>query len=310
MMDSLNLYLKEIRPVLSQDELDTLIEKSMENDREAINKIVEHNLVLVVSIAKKCNNSGIPILDLIQEGNLGLYDAIVRFDKKRNIKFSTYAAFWIKKYIYDAIYDQSRNVKISRRKELQVRDLKRAEYELMQKLQRKPRLEEISEYTDLSIEVIKELKTYMVDTISLDEVIKNVKNNFDDEKSKEELKLGNCFPCDFSSSFEKIEEKERNKLIYEVLNCSSLNKREKEIIALRYGFIDGKVLSLQEIANHYNLSRERIRQLEEGALKKIRRNDIVDDLAIYTDDCDRAVNKLKEYRKRYNTKGRCFLSTK
>lgn len=310
MMDSLTLYLKKIKPVLSQDELDTLIEKSMENDREAINKIVEHNLGLVVSIAKKCNNSGIPILDLIQEGNLGLYDAIVRFDKKRNIKFSTYAAFWIKKYIYDAIYDQSRNVKISRRKELQVRDLKRAEYELMQKLQRKPRLEEISEYTDLSIYVIKELKTYMIDTISLDEVIKNVKNNFDDEKSKEELKLENCFPCDFSSSFEKIEEKERNKLIYEVLNCSSLNKREKEIIALRYGFIDGKVLSLQEIANHYNLSRERIRQLEEGALKKIRRNDIVDDLAIYTDDCDRAVNKLKEYRKRYNTKGRCFLSTK
>ena len=310
MMDSLTLYLKEIRPVLSQDELDTLIEKSMENDREAINKIVEHNLGLVVSIAKKCNNSGIPILDLIQEGNLGLYDAIVRFDKKRNIKFSTYAAFWIKKYIYEAIYDQSRNVKISRRKELQVRDLKRAEYELMQKLQRKPRLEEISEYTDLSIYVIKELKTYMIDTISLDEVVKNVKNNFDDEKSKEELKLGNCFPCDFSSSFEKIEEKERNKLIYEVLNCSSLNKREKEIIALRYGFIDGKVLSLQEIANHYNLSRERIRQLEEGALKKIRRNDMVDDLAIYTDDCDRAVNKLKEYRKRYNTKGRCFLSTK
>ena len=149
-----------------------------------------------------------------------------------------------------------------------------------------------------------------VDTISLDEVIKNVKNNFDDEKSKEELKLGSCFPCDFSSSFEKIEEKERNKLIYEVLNCSSLNKREKEIIALRYGFIDGKVLSLQEIANHYNLSRERIRQLEEGALKKIRRNDMVDDLAIYTDDCDRAENKLKEYRKRYNTKCRCFLSTK
>lgn len=189
MMDSLNLYLKEIRPVLSQDELDTLIEKSMENDREAINKIVEHNLGLVVSIAKKCNNSGIPILDLIQEGNLGLYDAIVRFDKKRNIKFSTYAAFWIKKYIYEAIYDQSRNVKISRRKELQVRDLKRAEYELMQKLQRKPRLEEISEYTDLSIYVIKELKTYMIDTINLDEVVKNVKNNFDDEKSKEELKL-------------------------------------------------------------------------------------------------------------------------
>lgn len=193
---------------------------------------------------------------------------------------------------------------------MQVRDLKRAEYELMQKLQRKPRLEEISEYTDLSIYVIKELKTYMIDTISLDEVIKNVKNNFDDEKSKEELKLGSCFPCDFSSSFEKIEEKERNKLIYEVLNCSSLNKREKEIIALRYGFIDGKVLSLQEIANHYNLSRERIRQLEEGALKKIRRNDMVDDLAIYTDDCDRAENKLKEYRKRYNTKCRCFLSTK
>ena len=311
MMDSLTLYLKKIKPVLSQDELDTLIEKSMENDREAINKIVEHNLGLVVSIAKKCNNSGIPILDLIQEGNLGLYDAIVRFDKKRNIKFSTYAAFWIKKYIYDAIYDQSRNVKISRRKELQVRYLKRAEYELMQKLQRKPRLEEISEYTDLSIYVIKELKTYMIDTISLDEVIKNVKNNFDDEKSKEELKLESCFPCDFSSSFEKIEEKERNKLIYEVLNCSSLNKREKEIIALRYGFIDGRrVLSLQEIANHYNLSRERIRQLEEGALKKIRRNDMVDDLAIYTDDCDRAENKLKEYRKRYNTKCRCFLSTK
>ena len=73
----------------------------------------------------------------------------------------------------------------------------------------------------------------MVDTISLDEVIKNVKNNFDDEKSKEELKLGNCFPCDFSSSFEKIEEKERNKLIYEVLNCSSLNKREKEMVILQ-----------------------------------------------------------------------------
>lgn len=193
---------------------------------------------------------------------------------------------------------------------MQVRDLKRAEYELMQKFQRKPKLEEISEYTDLSVDVIKELKTYMVDTVSLDEIIKNAKNNFDDEKSKEELKLGNCFPCDFSSSFEKIEEKEKNRLIYEVLNCSSLNKREKEIIALRYGFIDGKVLSLQEIANHYNLSRERIRQLEEGALKKIRRNNMVDDLAIYTDDCDRAENKLKEYRKRYNTKGRCFLSTK
>ena len=310
MMDSLSLYIKEIKPVLSQDEFDTLIEKSMENDREAINKIVEHNLRLVVSIARKCNNSDIPILDLIQEGNLGLYDAIVRFDKTKNIKFSTYAAFWIKKYIYDAIYGQSRNVKISRCKELQVRDLKRAEYELMQKLKRKPKLEEISEYTDLSVDVIKELKTYMVDTVSLDEIIKNAKNNFDDEKTKEELKLGSCFPCDFSSSFEKIEEKERNRLIYEVLNCSSLNKREKEIIALRYGFIDGKVLSLQEIANHYNLSRERIRQLEEGALKKIRRNDMVDDLAIYTDDCDRAKNKLKEYRKRYNTKGRCFLSTK
>ena len=93
MMDSLTLYLKEIKPVLSQDELDTLIEKSMENDREAINKIVEHNLGLVVSIAKKCNNSGIPILDLIQEGNLGLYDAIVRFDKKEILSFQPMQLF-------------------------------------------------------------------------------------------------------------------------------------------------------------------------------------------------------------------------
>ena len=259
--DPVSMYLKEIGkvPLLSAEE-EIELAKRMENGDEAAKKrLAEANLRLVVSIAKRYVGRGMLFLDLIQEGNLGLIKAVEKFDYRKGYKFSTYATWWIRQAITRAIADQARTIRIPVHMVETINKLIRVSRQLLQELGREPTPEEIADKMDMSVERVREILKISQEPVSLETPI----------GEEEDSHLGDFIqddnvpvPAD-AAAFTLLKEQ-----LVEVL--STLTDREQKVLRLRFGLDDGRARTLEEVGKEFNVTRERIRQIEAKALRKLR----------------------------------------
>jgi RNA polymerase primary sigma factor len=259
---SLKLYLKEISKIkeISPDQEKELGRKIQKGDKEALNRLVEANLRFVVSVAKKYRGSGISFLDLINEGNLGLIEAAKRFDPSKNVKFITYAIWWIRQAIIHAIAEQSRAVRLPQKQANLLYRFGLKIAELTSKLNRQPSSYEVAEQLGLSEAEANNLFQILHNDVSLSSKLS------DDEKIELEdtIEQQEVSPAD-EELIQKSLTQELNKMV-----CQ-LNEDEKKVINYRFGLDGSEPETLQEIGNKMNLSRERIRQIQNQALLKLRR---------------------------------------
>ena len=259
--DPVRMYLKEIGkvPLLSAEEEIELAKRMEEGDEQAKQKLAEANLRLVVSIAKRYVGRGMLFLDLIQEGNLGLIKAVEKFDYRKGYKFSTYATWWIRQAITRAIADQARTIRIPVHMVETINKLIRVSRQLLQELGREPQPEEIAEVMDIPVERVREILKISQEPVSLETPI----------GEEEDSHLGDFIPDDNmpvpadAAAFTLLKEQ-----LVEVLD--TLTEREKKVLTLRFGLEDGRARTLEEVGKEFNVTRERIRQIEAKALRKLR----------------------------------------
>lgn len=258
----LKLYLREIGqiPMLTPEEEEELAKRIAAGDIDAKNKLIEANLKLVVSVAKSYQNKGLSLLDLIQEGNLGLIKAAEKFDLSKGYKFSTCAVQWIRQRITRALADTSRAIRIPAHIVEKMNNMYKTVGELTSKLGHQPSYEEIAEYTKFSLEEVKEYMTYMQSPSSLDGTV----GDEDDGTT-----LGDLIEDTRFENPEKaiIHEAERV-IVNEIL--STLEDRESDVLKKRFGIGIERPMTLDEIGKIYDLSKERIRQIETKALFKLK----------------------------------------
>ena len=259
--DPVRMYLREIGriPLLSFEEELELAQKILEDDEEAKQKLAESNLRLVVSIAKKYVGRGMLFLDLIQEGNMGLIKAVEKFDYTKGFKFSTYATWWIRQAITRAIADQARTIRIPVHMVETINKLIRTSRHLLQLLGREPTPEEIAEEMEIPVEKVMEIQKIAQDPVSLETPI----------GEEDDSHLGDFIPDDESPA---PHDSAAYTLLKEQLEevMSTLTPREAKVLKLRFGLEDGKARTLEEVGKVFQVTRERIRQIEAKALRKLR----------------------------------------
>ncbi len=259
--DPVRMYLKEIGkvPLLSAEQEIVLAQRMQDGDQEAKKKLAEANLRLVVSIAKRYVGRGMLFLDLIQEGNLGLIKAVEKFDYTKGFKFSTYATWWIRQAITRAIADQARTIRIPVHMVETINKLMRVSRQLLQELGRDPQPEEIAKRMDMPVSKVREIMKISQEPVSLETPI----------GEEEDSHLGDFIPDEDipvpaeAAAFTLLKEQ-----LIEVLD--TLTEREQKVLRLRFGLDDGRARTLEEVGKEFSVTRERIRQIEAKALRKLR----------------------------------------
>ena len=259
--DPVRMYLKEIGQIklLTADEEVELAKRVSEGDQAAKDKLTEANLRLVVSIAKKYSGRGLHILDLIQEGNTGLIRAVDKFDYTKGNKFSTYATWWIRQAITRAIADQARTIRVPVHMVEVINKATRCNRKLVQELGREPTVEEIAAELGLPVEKIIEANRTAADTLSLDTPVGDEEDTSIGSFVEDERTPG---PADATS----------NALLAEALKeiLDTLTEREADVLRMRFGMYDGRTHTLEEVGQNFKVTRERIRQIENKAIRKLR----------------------------------------
>lgn len=261
--DSIKSYLKDISHyhLLTADQEKELSKRIENDDQEALNEMINSNLRLVIKIAKAFISKEYPLIDVIQDGNIGLIRAAQKFDYRRNVRFSTYASKWIKQMIIRSLSQKKRVVRLPYRKERILKNIKEFSNKFMDKNKRYPTNSEISEELEMPIKEIKKAKSYDISVSSLEDTLNSEENNFSLEKV-----VGNTT----NNPYDKVVDQDLKSETFKALN--TLYPKERIILIYRFGLASTERYTLKQMGNFFGISAETVRQIEIKTLKKLKVN--------------------------------------